>query len=177
MTPALRRASAGLLLREERPGDRSAVAAAITAAFGRPDEARLVAALAADGETVISWVAEIEGAIVGHILFSRLPIEHRRGQLAALALAPLSVVPQRQRQGIGSALVRDGLARCRARGESAVVVVGDPNYYGRFGFSSEAARRLATPFPGPAFMALELISDALAIDEGRVRYPAAFGLV
>ncbi|MGH6946162.1 MAG: GNAT family N-acetyltransferase [Kiloniellales bacterium] len=174
--PALRRAPAGPLLREERPGDLAAVAVAITAAFGRPDETKLVAGLATDGDVVASLVAEIDDIIVGHVLFSRLPIEHRLGRLAALSLAPLAVVPQHQRQGIGSALVRTGLARCRERGEAAVVVLGEPSYYGRFGFSAEAAQRLAAPFSGSAFMALELVPGSLAIDQGRVRYPAAFGL-
>jgi putative acetyltransferase len=87
------------------------------------------------------------------------------------------VRPERQGRGIGSALIRRGLELCRERGRSIVVVVGDPAYYRRFGFSPEAARNLRAPFSGEAFMAMELVPGSLTGVVGTVKYPDAFGLV
>ena len=86
----------------------------------------------------------------------------------------MAVIPQRQRRGIGSALVRRGLGVCRERGKSIVVVLGHPAYYGRFGFSTELAKNLRGPYSGNAWMALELIPGALKGVKGIVRYPKAF---
>src|SRR5207247_5267229 len=115
--------------------------------------------------------------IVGHIMFSELPIETDQGVLVAVSLAPMSVHPRCQRRGIGSALVRQGLELCRERGKSAVVVVGHPGYYPRFGFSAELARNLAGPFSGDAWMALELRVGALDGVNGTVRCPEACGIL
>jgi putative acetyltransferase len=111
--------------------------------------------------------------IVGHVLFSRLPIEQVGGVVEGAALAPVAVRPEWQRQGIGSALIRHGLAVCRERGIAAIVVLGHPEYYPRFGFSADLAQNLIAPFSGPAFMALELRPGALS-GGGTVRYAAAF---
>jgi putative acetyltransferase len=96
--------------------------------------------------------------------------------ISALALAPLAVLPENQRQGIGSELVRDGLMACRAAGQRIVVVLGHAHFYPRFGFSSELAVPLNSPFAGEAWMALELVPEALAGVTGRVCYPPPFGL-
>ena len=113
--------------------------------------------------------------MVGHILFSHLPIVAASGVIAGAALAPVAVLPPFQRQGIGSALIHAGLRDCAELGSEAVVVLGHPAYYPRFGFSATLAQRLAAPFSGPAFMALELVPLALS-DGGTMRYPAAFGV-
>jgi len=105
-----------------------------------------------------------------------MTIETPLGSIAAVSLAPMAVLPERQGQQIGSELVRRGLAELRARGERIVIVLGHEHYYPRFGFSSEMARSLQSPFPPDAFMALELVEGALAGIRGVVRYPAAFGL-
>jgi putative acetyltransferase len=97
--------------------------------------------------------------------------------IPAAALAPLAVAPARQRRGIGSALVRRGLDVCRERGRAAVIVLGHPSYYPRFGFSAALARGFRAPYAGEAFMALELTPGALAAGAGDVRYPKAFELV
>jgi putative acetyltransferase len=94
----------------------------------------------------------------------------------AAALAPVAVRPERQRQGIGTELVRAGIAACRAQGLGAIIVLGHVAYYPRFGFSAELARSLRSPFPGDAFMAMELIPDMLRGRRGAVRYAKAFGL-
>jgi putative acetyltransferase len=130
--------------------------------------------LHADGDALVALVAEADGAVVGHILFSRLPIATARGVIEAAALAPLAVHPRRQRQGIGSALVRHGLENCRARDIPAVVVLGDPAYYGRFGFSAEQAQDMQTPWSGPNLMAIELTPAGLGDGRGIACYPAAF---
>jgi putative acetyltransferase len=86
----------------------------------------------------------------------------------------MSVIPRRQRQGIGSALVREGLRLCREQGHRIVIVVGHPAYYPRFGFSAELAHSLVCPYAGPAHMALELVPDALKGVIGELKYPPPF---
>jgi putative acetyltransferase len=144
--------------------------------LGRSDEADLVDGLHADGAVLLSLVAEVNNAILGHILFSRMTVETVTELVSAVALAPLAVLPDQQSRGIGSQLVRAGLDQLRDRGERIVTVLGHENYYPRFGFSSENARGLESPFPPEAFMALELSAGALAGVHGTVRYPPAFGL-
>jgi len=163
-------------IREEQPQDRVAVAAINTAAFGGEAEARLVEALHRDGDVLAALVAVEDGEIVGHILFSKLPIETDEGVMFAAALAPMAVRPDRQLKGIGSALVRQGLAMVRERGASAAVVLGHPDYYPRFGFSANWARGLESPYSGSdAFMAMELVPNGLGTGEGVLHYAAAFG--
>ncbi len=146
------------------------------AAFGGVDEADLVEALRTEGVVLLSVVAELERRIVGHILFCRMSIDTPTGVVAAVALAPMAVLPRYQRHGIGGRLIRYGLDALQGLGERAVIVVGHPGYYPRFGFSTEQARSLEHPFPPETFMALELSPGALARIRGRVRYPHAFGL-
>ena len=159
----------------EQPEHAAAVAALNRAAFGGDFEAKLVARLHLDCLVAVSLVA-VEGSVVGHILFSELAVEVDGRSVAAMALAPMAVRPDRQRQGVGTALVHEGLARVRTAGREAVIVLGHPQYYPRFGFSAAMARKLRSPFPGEAFMALELVPGALAGASGSVRYPAAFGI-
>ena len=145
------------------------------AAFGRPEEANLVDSLRSEGVIIASVVAELERRIVGHVLFSRMSVETDGGSIPAAALAPIAVSPRHQRQGIGGRLIRHGLDLLRRRGEHIVIVLGHPDYYPRFGFSSGKARFLESPFPPDAFMAMELSPGALDGIRGKVRYPAAFG--
>lgn len=176
-------ARAGIHVRAATPGDRAAIRAIQEAAFGRPDEASLVEDLQSEGAALLSLVAECEGRPAGHVLFSRMwidapidkPIDASKS-IDAVALAPVAVSPEWQRRGIGGELIRSGLDRLRGAGESIVLVLGDPEYYTRFGFSIEAARYLASPFPPQHYMAMELATGALAGVAGRVRYARAFGL-
>jgi len=162
----------------ERPGDVAAIRAVNRRAFGQEDEAALVESLRNGGDVIASLVADDEGQIVGHILFSRLRIEAGDRTVDAAVLAPMAVLPERQRAGIGSALVRAGLDACREAGVAAIVVLGHPDYYPRFGFSADAARGLRCPFPGAgnAFMALELIPGSLDLSDAAVRYAPPFGV-
>lgn len=165
-------------VREESddPADLVSVRAIIGAAFGRSDEANLIDALRAEGVVLTSLLAIVGDQPVGHILFSRMSVETTAGPVFAAALAPLAVLPAFQRRGIGGQLIRHGLEVLRGRGEKIVIVLGHPDYYPRFGFSSEKARALESPFAPEAFMALELTSGALKGVRGKVKYPAAFGL-
>lgn len=165
-------------IREERPGDRAAVRRVNEAAFGQPDEAELVERLAADGAGLLSLVAEISGEIVGHILFSRAEIVGAGRSHAAVALAPMAVLPVQQNSGIGSALVHEGLARLKDAGHQRVIVLGHPNYYPRFGFEPADRYGIRCPIDAPpeAFMALALTPGALGDCAGTMRWAEAFGI-
>jgi len=158
-----------MIVRDEIIEDAPAIARAVAAAFGRAAESDLVAALREHGDVALSLVAEEAGVVVGHVLFSEL-----RAPEGCLALAPVSVVPARQGQGIGSRLIREGLARARGAGWLAVFLLGDPEFYGRFGFSAAPAAKFATPYPRRYFLALELAPPALDGRAGPVVYPPAF---
>jgi putative acetyltransferase len=161
----------------ETPADRDAVRDVVRRAFGREDEASLVEALRTDRYVRTALVAKIDQLFVGHVLFSELAIVTVSATIPALALAPVAVLPEFQRQGIGSQLIRRGLDDCRQQGHRIVVVLGHPGFYPRFGFSSELARRLESPFTGrPSFMAMELVESALDGVTGRVRYAPPFGI-
>ena len=166
--------SSAVTIRDERDGDQGEIGRINRLAFGGDDEARLVVALR-DGACVrTSLVAEIDGKIIGHILFSELQIVSPQDSIPALALAPLAVLPEWQRQGVGSVLVRRGLDACRARGHRIVFVLGHPEFYPQFGFSAEAARKFETVYAGGAFMVAELVPGALAGASGSVRYAPPF---
>jgi putative acetyltransferase len=163
------------LIRPEASADHEAIRQVNRLAFGQDAEARLVDALRDGGYVKASLVAEKDERIVGHILFSDLPIVTEGGTVTALALAPMAVVPECQNQGIGSALIRRGLEVCKEQGHRIVVVVGHPHFYQRFGFSSKLGAHLDSPFSGrESFMALELVPGTLADVRGRVNYPPPF---
>jgi putative acetyltransferase len=156
--------------------ERSIVRAINQAAFGGLEEANLVDQLRGSEHSLISLVAEVDGSLAGHILFSRMWIDTSAGLVSAVALAPVAVRPDRQREGVGSRLIQHGLELLRDRGERIVIVVGHPGYYPRFGFSTEKAKFLHGPFPSEAFMAMELSSGSLDGIGGSVVYPPAFGI-
>ncbi|MBI3992747.1 MAG: N-acetyltransferase [Candidatus Lambdaproteobacteria bacterium] len=163
-------------IRDECPEDVSAIHHVNALAFGQPQEAALVDALRRAGAVLLSLVAVEDGAIVGHILFSPVRVRGGGGEFAAVGLAPMAVLPAWQRRGIGSALVRAGLARLRGMGQEAVVVLGHPAYYPRFGFrrASVFGLRWEHAAPDEAFMALELVAGSLAGRQGVVAYRPEF---
>ena len=165
-----------MIIRHDTAVDHEAIRHVNRLAFGQDDEARIVDALRASGNVRASLVAEMHGHIVGHILFSELPIHEEAQTILALALAPMAVLPDFQNRGIGSELVRRGLESCRSSGHRIVIVLGHPHFYPRFGFSVELARPLQSPFSGAAWMAMELVPGALGGVAGTVKYPEAFGL-
>jgi putative acetyltransferase len=159
-------------VRPATAADHPAIRAVETAAFGRPDEAGMVEAARAAGAALVELVEEREGRIVGHILMNRMTVSPPR---LLAGLAPVAVDPAFQGQKIGDGLCRAAIEAVRALGCEAVVVLGHPDYYPRFGFSAEAAKPIASPYAGsPAFMAMELAAGALAAPL-KVDYPAAFG--
>jgi putative acetyltransferase len=166
-----------LEIRPETEKDRKIIWNVNRAAFKAEDEANLVDSLRDGGYVEVSLTAEIDGEIVGHILFSRLAIVTEGGIVDALSLAPMAVLPSHQRQGIGSKLVEAGLEACRDKNHKIVVVLGHPKFYPQFGFSTELARFLVSPFGGgTAWMAMELVPGAMTNVEGRVEYPSPFGV-
>lgn len=165
--------------RAELPADVASVYAVECAAFGRIAEAELVDRLRAAARPHISLVATCGSEIVGHIFFSPVRIATEPPALQPMGLAPMAVHPDWQRRGIGGALVRAGLDACRARGSQAVVVLGHPQYYPRFGFAPAVRWGLRCEYDAPddAFMALELTPGALAGVSGLVRYASEFDAV
>ena len=161
-----------MVIRPAAPEDHDGIRTVVTAAFGGPDEAILVDALRADGDALVELVAEVDEAVVGHILFS--PLVTDTGARFA-ALAPLSVAPDHQKDGLGTMLMQVGHELCRAAGVEAVIVLGHPAYYPRVGYSAEAAKTVKAPFAGPSFMALALKPGALA-GPVSVTYAKAFGV-
>jgi putative acetyltransferase len=163
------------MIRDTASRDYPAIRAIIRHAFDRADEANLVEQLREHGDALFELVEASDIALQAHILYSRLAIERGGETIEATALAPVSVLPHFQRRGLGGALIEAGNARCAQLGLSAILVLGDPNYYSRFGFSAKAAESLDAPFSGASFMALELEPGVLS-GGGRVRYAKAFGV-
>lgn len=160
-----------LSIHNELARDAPAIRRVNEAAFGQREEADIVEALRKARAISCSLVATQDNAVVGHILFSPVAIETDHRRLKAIGLAPMAVVPDQQRTGIGGALIRTGLEQLRGAGHSAVVVLGHPSYYPRFGF--RPARELGLRWEHgheEAFMALELIPKALEGVSGVVRY-------
>jgi putative acetyltransferase len=162
-------------IRLEQPADVAAVHAVNASAFETSAEAALVDALRAQEQPILSVVADEEGSIVGHILFSPVTLMGH-GELAIMGLGPMAVLPARQRGGIGSALVRNGLERCRQLGCAAVVVLGHPEFYPRFGFVPASRFGITSEYdvPDEVFMALELKMGVLNRKAGTIRYHPAF---
>lgn len=165
-------------IREERKEDFEGVRRVNEGAFGQPAEADLVDALRSGGAVTVSLVAEVKGLIVGHILFSPVTVQGA-DDLKAVGLGPMAVLPEHQRRGIGSLLIRKGLEYCRKAGIQAVVVLGHPDYYPRFGFRCASTWSVRCEFEAPdeAFLAIELTPNALSGKAGMVRYHPAFKTV
>lgn len=161
----------GLVIRPAEARDRKAIFALEAAAFGQDGEAKLVDALVEAGDVVLELVATHESEIVGHILFSRLTVEAGSGAVEAVALAPLAVQPKRQKTKVGTALVEHGHHLLREAGETLSVVLGEPAYYGRFGYRHERAAGFESDYQCDALQALAW-GDAPA--SGRLAYAKAF---
>jgi len=157
---------------EDIPGIRNVV----RVAFGRAGESDLVDGLRRSGQLIVSGVAVSDGRVAGYVAFSGVTV----GEAGrAVALGPVAVAPGWQRKGVGSALVRWGLEECRRLGHTGVIVLGDPGYYGRFGFATASRFGIECPFrvPAEAFMVLELLAGAVGGICGMVCYPREFELV
>lgn len=165
-----------ITIRAELTNDYSAVRAVNVSAFETPAEAELVDALREQARPLVSLVALDGVAIVGHILFSPVVLSGHPA-LNLMGLAPMAVAPDHQRRSVGSALVRAGLEQCRQLGVGAVVVLGHPDYYPRFGFSPATRSGIGCEYevPEEAFMVLELQPGYLRDASGMAKYHEAFG--
>lgn len=165
-----------IAIRPERPDDWDIVHQVHASAFPTPDEADLVAKLRSHATIWSSLVASLDDDVIGHIMFTPVGVLDVKRPGNALALGPLGVLPEHQNRGIGSALVREGLSLCRARGEPVVFVLGHANYYPRFGFELAWPKGLyyGDPEPNSSFFVIELEPGALDGRRGEVRYHPAF---
>jgi putative acetyltransferase len=166
-------------IRTEEPHDLKAIRALHQKAFERDDESNLVTALRENERfhPEQSIVAVENGMIVGHILFSNLQCTFPDGhQLRAAALAPLAVRPERQNQGIGRALIAAGLEKLGQLAYEVVVVLGEPGYYAKSGFSANLGEKIKCAYSGPNLLALEITPGALQNENGvaTLAYPPEF---
>ena len=164
-----------MLIRTEEPKDRAAVHAVNVSAFETPAEADLVDALRKEAYPIVSLVAEQDGAIVGHIMFSPVTLSGH-ADLKIMGLAPMAVAPEQQNKGIGSALVRAGLERCKELGFGATVVLGHTWFYPRFGFVPSVRYGIGCEYevPQDVFMVMELQPGYLREATGIIKFHAAF---
>jgi putative acetyltransferase len=163
-------------VRHERADDAAAVRKVNLAAFGGAAEADVVDALRANCSDLLSLVAVDEGQVIGHVLFSPAVIEGSGTVRHGMGLAPVAVQPARQRQGVGSALIRAGISELKERGCPFIVVLGHAGYYPRFGFV-EASRygiRSEWDVPDEAFMILPLNEASVGVEPGVARYRPEF---
>lgn len=165
-------------IRPETSADLAAITTINQVAFGRAGEADLANTLRQVAST-ISLIAALDAQPVGHILFSPVQYDQAPSRIKLWGLGPLAVLPSHQRMGIGAALVKAGLEVCRQAAIQALVVLGDPAYYQRFGFRPAANWHLRCHYPVDAkfFMAMELVDRTLADLDGTISYHPAFDAV
>jgi putative acetyltransferase len=168
-------------VRQETDKDYRGITNVNNLGFGQKNEGQLILKLRKTRKFIpgLSLVAEIEGRIVGHILFYPIEIKSDDQVFPSLALAPMAVLPEYQKQGIGSRLVEEGLKKARQLGSKSVIVLGHAAYYPRFGFEPAGKWGIRPPFevPDAVFMALELVRDGLKDIQGTVEYPPEFNEV
>ncbi|OGP90622.1 MAG: GNAT family N-acetyltransferase [Deltaproteobacteria bacterium RBG_19FT_COMBO_43_11] len=169
-----------LIIKPERKDDYAQITKINDASFEQPNEGRLVANLRKNKIFIpqLSLVAQMDDDIVGHILFFPIKVVDEGREHKSIALAPVSVHPSYQKKGIGSALIKEGLARCKKEGFQSVIFLGHPDYYPRFGFKPASLWKISAPFdvPDEAFMAIELKENALKNVRGVIQYPEEFNV-
>jgi putative acetyltransferase len=166
-----------IVIREESPEDIPAIYRINETAFGRPHEALLVNRLREQKAIIHSLVAEEQGELIGHVLFSPIMVHSESGVVVvACALGPVAVLPEKQKEGIGSMLIEAGIKLCLRAGYPAMFVLGHPSYYPRLGFrpASQFGISCAYEVPEEAFMALELQYAALQGVSGVAHYHSEF---
>jgi putative acetyltransferase len=161
-----------VVMRMEQPTDAPQIRDLLEASFPGHGEALLVDRLRSAGDIVLSLVAEDGGIVIGYIAFARITVEGDAAPFSAVALAPLAVYSDYQSQGVATQLVREGHACLAFLGETLSVVLGEPQYYGRFGYSNRRVAGFENEYQSPYLMGL---SFGAAPWEGRLVYPPAFG--
>lgn len=166
-------------IRPETPADFAAVREVYELVFGRPGEVALVEALRTMVRPLVSLVADADGRVIGHVLFSPVTVEGPQGVWTAMGLAPIAVRPERQGAGLGPALVQVGLKACAALGEHVVVVLSRPRHFLGSRFVPAATKGLRSEYPVPdeAFLVAELAPGALQGRTGLVKYHPEFAHV
>jgi len=166
--------SMDLLIRKEEKKDRKDIYEVNKLAFGQENESKLIDKIRAGDNFVpeLSLVAKTNGRIVGHILFSKIKII-RSSVFMTLALAPMAVIPAFQKHGIGSDLIKKGMAKAKELGFDSIIVLGHKDYYPKSGFEIASKWNIKSPFevPDEAFMAFELTEKALEGKAGIIKYP------
>lgn len=164
---------------EEKFADINAIWKINADAFETEAEANLVNALRDSGCTFISLVAETDNNIVGHLLFTPVELTGSKNKLKIMGLAPMAVLHQYQNKGIGSKLVNAGIKHCQSQGYDAVVVLGHPSYYPKFGFVPSVTYDIKSEYevPDEAFMILELVPNSLKDYQGTIKYSELFNSV
>ena len=159
-------------IRTDSPDIYAAIRKLHLTAFPGCGEANLVDQLRRDGDAVISLVAVTDDSVVGHVMFSRM-----RAPFRALGLGPVAVLPKWRRKGIAARLIRAGVSQGRKEGWQGIFVLGEPDYYQRFGFSEALAENFQSKYAGPYLMALALEADGLPVRSGRIDYAPAFSML
>lgn len=166
-----------MIIRRETKEDFNSIYEINKRAFKQENESKLIERIRVSKNFIpeLSLVAEENGKIVGHILFSKIAIKGEK-EYETLALAPMAVLPKFQKQGIGGKLIREGLNKARELGFDSAIVLGHKDYYPRFGFERASKWNIKCSFevPDEAFMAIELNSGALVEKAGIVEYPEEF---
>ncbi|MGW8190277.1 GNAT family N-acetyltransferase [Sphingomonas hankookensis] len=162
------------IIRAATGADAPAVDSLLRACFPRDAEARLVQQLAINGDLVLVLVAEDAGVVVGMIAASRMQVTADTREIAAVALAPLAVARAARGQGVGEALVAAAIAHLRSAGVELAFVLGDPAYYGRFGFEAATARGFDSPYAGEHFMGIRLNDGPCVHTPGAAAHARAF---
>lgn len=158
------------IIRVARQADKPAIQELTTRAFGQEDEARIIRQLEQDGDALLQVVAEMNGRIVGHVMFYLLGV---RGRLSAAGLGPMSVDPWVQKHGVGKQLVNTGLTMMREGGVPIVFVLGHDWFYPKFGFAVETTEPFQSAYKGPHFFAVRLRPGPPM--SGELLFPRAFG--
>ncbi len=162
------------VIRAATAADAPAVDALLRTCFPRDEEARLVQQLAIDGDLVLVLVAEDDGVVIGTVTASRMQVTADTREVAAVAIAPLAVAQPARGQGVGEALVAAAIAHLRGAGVELGFVLGDPDYYGRFGFDTATARGFDSPYAGEYLMAIRLNDGPCIHTPGTAAHAHAF---
>ncbi|MHA2219027.1 MAG: GNAT family N-acetyltransferase [Candidatus Hodarchaeales archaeon] len=164
-------------IRKEQPGDITRIRQINSEAFETETEANLVDIIRRSGIPHISLVYEENNELKGHIFFTPVELKGDRSGIRIMGLGPMAVDPEFQNKGVGSLLVKAGIESCRAGGYDAIVVLGHPSYYPRFGFKPSVKYAIKSEYevPDEAFMVLELKDKALKGKRGTIKYDEAFG--
>ena len=163
-------------VREEIPEDIEAIRMVNQNAFGQPQEGQIVDVLRANAGVLLSLVATLDGGVIGHILYSPVSIDSGGKKVIGAGLGPMAVLPQYQRQGVGSKLIETGNNKLLLAGYPFIVVLGHPEYYPRFGFKPASGYGIRCEWDVPDNVFMAMIMDHLKMEgvSGLAKYRQEF---